>query len=444
MDRRAFLRTAVVSGTAAVTVSSSCSEATPVPERADRSVRTGSSPPGGSNAPVVSRVRTGFDVLADSGYALVRGQRVGLVSNPTGVVRDLRHEVDVMTDSGQVDLVAAFGPEHGFRGSARIGGAGGPYRDPRTGIRVYDTYDRGPGQIARLFREARVETVLFDMQDVGARFFTYIWTMYDCLLAASRARVRFVVLDRPNPISGRDAYGPVLHPRYATFVGRRPIAQQHGMTVGELAGLFNAEFVGGRVALEVSPMAGWRRDLFHDQTGLPWVMPSPSMPQLETAIVYPGTCLFEATNLSEGRGTTRPFELIGAPYVDHRWAGALSRQGLGGADFREAYFEPTTSKYRGETCGGVQLHVTDRRRFDAVRTAVAMIVTARRLYPADFAWRESGPPYWIDMLTGSAGMRMAVDAGATTDDIVHGWQDELVSFRRLREPYLLYGSSAER
>ena len=392
-------------------------------------------------------MRTGFETLADSGYALVRGQRVGLVSNSTGVVRDLRHEVDVMADSARVDLVAAFGPEHGFRGGARYGGAGGPYRDPRTGIRVYDTYGMGPAEIAGLFRDTGVETVMFDIQDVGARFYTYIWTMYDCMVAASRARVRFVVLDRPNPISGRSASGPVLHPRFATFVGRRPIAQQHAMTVGELARLFNSEFIdadenaAGGVALEVSRMAGWRRDLFYDETGLTWVLPSPSMPHLETALVYPGTCLFEATNLSEGRGTTRPFELIGAPYVDHRWASALSREGPGGVDFREAFFEPTSSKYRGRTCGGVQLHVTDRQDFDAIRTAVAMIVTARRLYRADFAWRESRPPYWIDLLSGSDRMRRAIDAGAMTDDVVRGWQDELAAFNRMRERYLLYDSS---
>ncbi|MGH3368170.1 MAG: exo-beta-N-acetylmuramidase NamZ family protein [Nocardioidaceae bacterium] len=447
MDRRAFLRTTAL-GTVAVAGSSSCSGSTPAPERADPSVRAGWSALGSSNAPAGSSVRTGFEMLADSGYALVRGHRVGLVSNPTGVVRDLRHEVDVMADSGQVDLVAAFGPEHGFRGDARYGGGGSVYRDPRTGIRVYDTYDMGPIEIAGLFRDTGIDTVMFDIQDVGARFFTYIWTMYDCMVAASRARVRFVVLDRPNPISGRQAYGPVMHPQYATFVGRRKIALQHAMTVGELARMFNAEFIGdeahaaGRVDLEVSQMAGWRRDLFYDQTGLPWVMPSPSMPQLETAMVYPGTCLFEGTNLSEGRGTTRPFELIGAPYVNHRWARELSREDLRGVDFRETYFEPVSSEYGGRTCGGVQLHVTDRREFDAVRTAVAMMVTARRLYGGDFAWSESSSPYWIDLLTGSNAVRKAIDAGASTGDVVHGWQDDLEAFRRRREPYLLYGSTS--
>ncbi len=424
MDRRTFLRsTALAAGATAIPTASAAG--------------TGSIEPG-------THVRTGFDTLAATGYAAVRGQRVGLISNPTGVVRDLRHEVDVMAASGQVDLVAAFGPEHGFRGSAEAGGSEGSYRDPRTGVPVYDTYGKTPAQIADALRSAGVDTVMFDIQDVGARFYTYIWTMYDCMVAASRAGVRFLVLDRPNPIGAEDAHGPVLHPEHATFVGRKPISQQHGMTVAELAGLFNAEFVpdddgaDGPVDLAVSRMTGWRRDLYGEQTGQPWVMPSPNMPRVETAVVYPGTCLFEATNLSEGRGTTRPFELVGAPYADYRWADALNDQGLAGVDFREAYFVPSTSKHRGVPCSGVQLHVTDRRGFDAIRTAIAMIVTARRLYPADVAWRESAPPHWIDKLTGSEQVRRAIDAGASADEVVAGWEAELEDFRRLRRGHLLY------
>ncbi|WP_432476681.1 exo-beta-N-acetylmuramidase NamZ family protein [Nocardioides sp. GXQ0305] len=389
------------------------------------------------------RVLTGFDTLARDGYRMVSGQRVGLISNPTGVVRDLRHEVDVMAGDDRVDLVAAFGPEHGFRGSAQAGGSepGGP--DPRTGIPVYDTYTKTPAEVAEYFRQAEVETVMFDIQDVGARFYTYIWSMYDCMVAASLAGVRFVVLDRPNPIGATAAYGPVLHPEHATFVGRKPISQQHGMTVGELAGLFNAEFLpddenaDGPVDLDVSRMRGWRRDLYAEQTGQPWVMPSPNMPRVETAVVYPGTCLFEATNLSEGRGTTRPFELIGAPYADHRWADALNERDLPGVDFREAYFTPFISKHLNTPCSGVQLHVTDRDDFEAIPTAIAMIVTARDLYP-EFAWRESAAPYWIDRLSGNEDVRLAIDAGADVDEVVAVWQADLADFRRLRARHLLY------
>ena len=389
------------------------------------------------------RVLTGFDTLARDGYRLVAGERVGLISNPTGVVTDLRHEVDVMAADDRVDLVAAFGPEHGFRGSAQAGGSEGDYIDPRTGVPVYDTYTKTPAQIAGFFQASGVDTVMFDIQDVGARFYTYIWTMYDCMVAASLAGVRFVVLDRPNPISATAAHGPVLHPEHATFVGRKAISQQHGMTVGELAGLFNAEFLpddanaDGPVELAVSRVSRWRRDMYAEDTGQPWVMPSPNMPRVETAVVYPGTCLFEATNLSEGRGTTRPFELIGAPYVDHQWAESLNELDLPGVDFREAYFTPFFSKHTNVACAGVQLHVTDRDDFEAIRTAIAMIVTARGLYD-EFAWRESAPPYWIDRLSGNEQVRLAIDSGAGFDDVVAVWQDELAEFRALRAEHLIY------
>ena len=430
-SRRSFLRSAALTAGAG-SLASAATVATSSPATAARVPSAG----GG--------VLTGFDTLRRDGYSMVAGQRVGLISNPTGVVTDLRHEVDVMAGDDRVDLVAAFGPEHGFRGSAEAGGSepGGP--DPRTGIPVYDTYRKTPEQIAGFFEEAGLDTVMFDIQDVGARFYTYIWTMYDCMVAASLAGVRFVVLDRPNPISATAAHGPVLHPEHASFVGRRPISQQHGMTVGELAGLFNAEFLpedpaaDGPVDLAVSRMARWRRDMYAEETGQPWVMPSPNMPRVETAVVYPGTCLFEATNLSEGRGTTRPFELIGAPYVDHRWARTLSEMGLPGVEFREAYFTPWISKHSGTACAGVQLHVTDRDDFEAIRTAIAMIVTARDLYD-EFAWREEEPPpYWIDKLSGNENVRLAIDSGAGVDDVVAVWQDELADFRALRAEHLLY------
>ena len=391
-----------------------------------------------------TRVLTGFDTLARDGYRLVSGQRVGLISNPTGVVTDLRHEVDVMAADDRIDLVAAFGPEHGFRGSAQAGGSEGDYIDPRTGVAVYDTYTKTPAQIADFFRAAEVETVMFDIQDVGARFYTYVWTMYDCMVAASLAGVRFVVLDRPNPIGATAAHGPVMHPEHATFVGRKAISQQHAMTVGELAGLFNAEFLpedaaaDGPVDLAVSRMKGWQRGMYAEETGQPWVMPSPNMPRVETAVVYPGTCLFEATNLSEGRGTTRPFELIGAPWVDHRWAETLNALDLPGVEFREAYFAPLSSKHMGAACAGVQLHVGDRDDFDAIRTAIAMIVTGRQLYPDDWAWRETAAPYWIDKLSGNEQVRLAIDGGAEVDEVVAVWRGELAEFRRIRARHLLY------
>ncbi|MFC9749373.1 exo-beta-N-acetylmuramidase NamZ family protein [Streptomyces niveus] len=380
------------------------------------------------------RVRTGFDRLAADGYRLLAGDRVGIVTNPTGVTQDVRHVVDVMHGDERVDLTAAFGPEHGFRGTAQAGGSEGRYDDPATGLPVYDTYQTSGQRLADIFTESGVDTVVFDIQDAGARFYTYIWTLYDCMEAAALAGKRFVVLDRPNPVTGRAALGPVLHPQFATFVGRRPIAQAHGMTVTELALLFNGEFLDRPVELDIVRMSGWRRADFFDDTGLPWVPPSPNMPTPETALVYSGTCLFEGTNLSEGRGTTRPFELLGAEGIDHAWAEAANAEELRGVRFREAYFAPTFNKFQGRTVGGVQLHVHDRESFDPVRTGIALLVTAKRSW-SGFAWREDN---WIDKLTGSTSVRTLIDAGADTDEVAGAWQADLAAFRTTRERYLQY------
>ncbi|KOT46516.1 hypothetical protein ADK41_01955 [Streptomyces caelestis] len=380
------------------------------------------------------RLRTGFERLAADGYALLDGRRVGVVTNPTGVTRDARHIVDVMHADDRVDLTAVFGPEHGFRGTAQAGGAEGRHDDPATGLPVYDTYLKSGQALADVFAASGVDTVVFDVQDVGARFYTYIWTLFDCMEAAALAGRRFVVLDRPNPVTGRAALGPVLHEEFATFVGRQPISQAHGMTVAELALLFNGEFLTTPAPLETVTMSGWKRSDFYDASGLPWVPPSPNMPTPETALVYSGTCLFEGTNLSEGRGTTRPFELLGAEGIDGRWADGANALGLEGVRFREAYFTPTFSKFQGRTVGGVQVHVHDREAFDPVRTGIGLLITAKRSW-SGFAWRADD---WIDKLTGSTRVRTMIDAGADTDEVVAGWQEELAGFRRTRRGYLLY------
>ncbi|MFF2407899.1 exo-beta-N-acetylmuramidase NamZ domain-containing protein [Streptomyces sp. NPDC058092] len=381
-----------------------------------------------------SRVRTGFDRLAADGYALLKGQKVGVVTNPTGITSDVRHIVDVMHPDDRVDLIAVFGPEHGFRGTAQAGGSEGRYDDPATGLPVYDTYLKSGQPLADVFTASGVDTVVFDIQDAGARFYTYIWTLYDCMEAAALAGKRFVVLDRPNPVTGRAALGPVLDPAFATFVGRREIAQAHGMTVTELALLFNKEFLTRPVDLRIVKMSGWKRADFFDATGLPWVPPSPNMPTPDTALVYSGTCLFEGTNLSEGRGTTRPFELLGAEGIDHRWAAAANALDLPGVAFREAYFAPTFSKFQGKTVGGVQLHVHDREAFDPVRTGIALLVTAKRTW-SGFAWRSDN---WIDKLTGNTRVRTMIDAGADADEVVGAWADDLAAFRSVRKKYLQY------
>ncbi|MGC9668688.1 exo-beta-N-acetylmuramidase NamZ domain-containing protein [Planosporangium sp. 12N6] len=430
MDRRRLL---AITGAAAV--------APTVGAVADQCPAGAAAKPGG---PSGDRVRTGLDRLVETGWATLAGRRVGVISNPTGVDRGYRHLVDLMHADGRVPVSAVFGPEHGFRGSAQAGGSEGTGVDARTGLPVYDAYGAGVDRWAQLYAQAGVETVVFDIQDVGARFYTYIWTMYDSMVAAARAGLRYVVLDRPNPIGGR-AYGPVMTPAFTSGVGKKAIVQQHGMTVGELSRLFNGEFVpadAGRPAvLEVVACRGWSPEEMAGDTGVPWVLPSPNMPTPDTALVYPGTGMFEGVaTITEGRGTTRPFELVGGPDLDHHWADRLNAAGLPGVAFREAYFTPTSSRFAGTLCAGVEVKVTDRRAFDPIRTGVAMLVEARR-YPS-FAWRadawDPDRPYWIDKLTGSDRLRTMIDAGAPTGDVVAAWRAELAAFEARRRPYLIY------
>ncbi|MGR4884514.1 exo-beta-N-acetylmuramidase NamZ domain-containing protein [Streptomyces sp. LARHCF249] len=396
-------------------------------------------PAGTAAGPRAAQVRTGFERLAADGYAELAGQKVGVVTNPTGITADARHLVDVLHADDRVDLVAVFGPEHGFRGTAQAGGSEGASRDPATGLPVYDTYDKSGQRLADVFTAAGIDTVVFDIQDVGARFYTYIWTLYDCMRAAALAGKAVVVLDRPNPAGGRRAAGPVLERPYASFVGREPIALAHGMTAAELALLFNGEFLSRlpekSVRLRTVAMAGWRRDAFFGGIGLPWVPPSPNMPTPDTALAYAGTCLFEGTNLSEGRGTTTPFEVLGAEGVDRRWAEAANALDLPGVWFREAYFTPSFSKHVGKVCGGVRLIVHDREAFDPVRAGIGLLVTARRSW-SGFAWRTD---HWIDKLTGSDRVRKLVDAGAGVDEIAGDWAAGLARFEAVRAEYLLYG-----
>ncbi|MFI5619982.1 exo-beta-N-acetylmuramidase NamZ domain-containing protein [Streptomyces sp. NPDC051567] len=392
-------------------------------------------------APEPGRVRTGFERLAADGYAVLAGQKTGLVTNPTGITADARHLVDVMHADERVDLVAVFGPEHGFRGTAQAGGSEGASRDPATGLPVYDLYGLSGQKLADLFTAAGIDTVVFDVQDVGARFYTYIWTLYDCMRAAALAGKAVVVLDRPNPVGGRGAAGPVLERPYASFVGREPIALAHGMTAAELALLFNGEFLADNpVGLRTVRMAGWRRESFFGESGLPWIAPSPNMPTPDTALAYAGTCLFEGTNLSEGRGTTTPFEVVGAEGADRRWAQAADALGLPGVWFRETWFTPVFSKHAGKVCGGVRLVVHDRDAFDPVRAGIGLLVTARRTW-SGFAWRAD---HWIDRLTGSDRVRTLVDAGAGVEEIAGDWAAGLARFAAVRERYLLYRSEPGR
>ncbi|MEU6666809.1 DUF1343 domain-containing protein [Streptomyces sp. NPDC046727] len=347
--------------------------------------------------------------------------RLGLVTNHTGVLPDLRPAAPALLRAG-ARLVALFGPEHGLHGTGQAGESETARTDPGTGLPVHDTYRLSGERLDKLLAGSGVDALVYDLQDIGARFYTYVWTMFDLMVSAARTGVRFVVADRPNPLGGLVSEGPLLDPAWASFVGRAPTPVRHGLTCGELARHLNASAVpqaaGSAADLTVIEVLGWRRAADAGATGLPWVAPSPNIPTPATAAVYPGTCLFEGTNLSEGRGTTQPFELVGAPYIDPRFAPALAELALPGVHFRDLYFVPAFHKHAGRPLRGVQLHVTDREAFAPVRTAVAMLATLRRLYPDDFAWHTTdggaegtGHRHFIDLLWGSDRLRRAVDAG---------------------------------
>ncbi|MDQ0994400.1 DUF1343 domain-containing protein [Streptomyces sp. V3I7] len=350
--------------------------------------------------------------------------RLGLVTNHSGVLPDLRPAAPALLDAG-ARLVALFSPEHGLHGTGQAGegeAARTAGTDTATGLPVYDTYGRSGERLDKLLIDSGVDALVYDLQDVGARFYTYVWTMFDLMVSAARTGVRFVVADRPNPLGGLVSEGPLLDPAWSSFVGRVPMPVRHGLTCGEFARYLNAsavpELAGESVDLTVIEAVGWRRAMDAEATGLPWVAPSPNMPTPATAVVYPGTCLFEGTNLSEGRGTTQPFEIVGAPYVDARLVPALDELALPGVRFRELRYVPAFHKHAGRALRGVQLHVTDRTAFAPVRTAVVMLATLRRLYPGDFAWHTedggaegTGHRYFVDLLWGSDRLRRAVDAG---------------------------------
>ena len=385
-------------------------------------------------------VTLGSDRLFDSDR--LRGLRVGVVANPASVDASLRHAVDRAASAPGVTLAAVFGPQHGFRADLQDNMIETPHaRDARRRVPVYSLYSETREPTAEML--AGLDALVVDLQDVGARIYTFVHTMANCLRAAARHGVPVIVCDRPNPIGGVAVEGPTLEAGYESFVGLFPIPMRHGMTIGELARLFNERF-GIGAALEVIPLEGWRREMYWDDTGLPWVMPSPNMPTLDTAIVYPGGVLFEGTQLSEGRGTTRPFELLGAPWVDAEpFAARLNALGIAGARFRPVIFEPTFHKHARQPCGGVQIHVTDRRAFRPVLAGVAVMGEFHRAAPDRFAWRE--PPYEyvhdlmpIDILAGSDRLRHAIEADVPAREIAQEWEVGTREFEAIRQPYLLY------
>lgn len=383
------------------------------------------------------KTRPGLELLFEQKMDLIRGRKVGLVTNHSAVTGDFTHAVDALLASG-VDLRALYGPEHGVRGDVADGKEVQSYRDPHTGIPVYSLY--GPTKKPTPEMLADIDVLLFDIQDIGARFYTYLYTMSYCLQACAQNHKRFVVLDRPNPVNGAAVEGNILDTGYSSFVGLHPIPIRHGFTVGEAAQFFNAE-LGFHADLEVVPCQGWKRAMFFDDTGLPWIMPSPNMPTIDAAIMYTGLCYIEGTNVSEGRGTSKPFEVVGAPFVDsYKLADHMNSLGLMGVRFRPTSFFPSMSKHRDSQCYGVQVHLTDRNKVETVPLGLHLIKSLHDLFPNEFQFRAPGPSgkSFFDLLLGTSKVRQAIEAGASVPEIILSWQPALSEFVAKRQPYLLY------
>ena len=385
-------------------------------------------------------MRLGTDVLLDS--KRLAGARVGVVCNPASLDGRYRHIVDRLAAAEDVELRAIFGPQHGFRSDVQDNMIETPHgRDPERRVPIYSLYSETREPTAEML--GGLDALVIDLQDIGARIYTYVYTLANCLRAGRRHGVRIVVCDRPNPIGGVEVEGALLRSGFESFVGQFPIPMRHGMTIGELARLFNDDF-GIGAELEVVPMEGWTREMYWEDTRLPWVMPSPNIPTVESTVVYPGTVLFEGVMLSEGRGTTRPFELVGAPWITaERFAASMNAARLPGVHFRPAVFEPTFQKYAKQACGGCQLHVTDRQAFRPVLTGVALIDRFRQSDRAKFAWRQ--PPYEyehdkvpIDILSGSDELRRQVEAEVPPAEIAASWRGDEDAFRKQRQRHLLY------
>ncbi len=387
------------------------------------------------------RVESGLEVLLDRHLPWLRGRRLGLLAHQASVTRDLAHAAQLLNDLRGVRLARLFAPEHGLWGAAQDHAPVASTRDQVTGLEVWSLYGERRAPTPETL--AGLDALVVDLQDIGARYYTFVWTLALAMRECARAGVRVIVLDRPNPLGGDRVEGNVPDPAFASFVGLYPLPARHGFTIGELARRFVLE-EGIRCDLTVARMRGWRRAMLWEDTGLPWVPPSPNMPTADTARVYPGGCLIEGTNLSEGRGTTRPFEWIGAPYLDgHRYAAALDAMSLPGVRFRPARFIPTFHKWAGEVCGGVQIHVTDRRRFRPFRTGIAAIAVARRLAPAEFRWKE--PPYEfehkrlpIDILFGTDRIRTQIEGGTDLPVIEATWRTALPLYTRRRRAFMIY------
>jgi uncharacterized protein YbbC (DUF1343 family) len=387
-------------------------------------------------------VELGLERLLEEGYRGLQNQRIALICNQASVDHSYRHAADLLHEHADIQLKALFGPQHGIRGDVQDNMIEtGHGVDRKTGLPVHSLYSETREPTDAMLQD--VDVLVFDMQDVGCRIYTFVYTLANCMRAARRLGKKVIVCDRPNPINGASIAGNILEPEYASFVGQFALPTRPGMTVGELARMFNQHF-GIGCDLEVIEMNGWKREFWHDETDAPWVMPSPNMPTLDSATVFPGTVHFEGTQVSEGRGTTKPFELIGAPYIDpDDYADQLNGLGLAGVYFRSCMFQPTFQKHAGVSCGGVQIHVLDRNAFEPWLAGIAMAKLVHDMYPDQFRWKV--PPYEyvydknpFDVISGTAKIREAFEQGITLDEITQSTRGPLAEFKELREPYLLY------
>jgi uncharacterized protein YbbC (DUF1343 family) len=403
-------------------------------------------------------VKLGDEVLFEKHLDLIRGKHVGLITNPTGLDGQLNSVIDLFRAQKDTQLVVLYGPEHGVRGNAQAGEYVPFYFDEHLKLPVFSLYGqthkppadmmtnideymrsfdtKHEGKQVAVGMMQSVDVMVFDLQDVGTRVYTYIATMAYAMQAAADAGIPFVVLDRPNPIGGGTMEGPILeYPKHSSFIGLYPIPLRHGMTAGELARLFNDKFLTKKVNLTVVPMENWSRDEWFDETSLPWVLPSPNLPTVESATVYPGQVIIEGTNLSEGRGTTKPFEFFGAPWIDgFVLAKKLNDLKLPGVKFREVWFTPTFSKFSGQQCGGCQLHITDRSAFQSIATTLSILATVKQLYGDKLEFHAE----YFDKVLGTSSVREALERGESVDKIVASFAPGLSAFRTLRKPYLLY------
>lgn len=385
------------------------------------------------------KIRLGNEVLLKENMGLIRDKKIGLVTNQTGLTSNLSNLVDILLSHSEINLVALFGPEHGYRGDVQDGIEVESYIDKKTNLPVYSLFGDTKSPTSAALKD--IEIMLFDIQDIGVRYFTYIYTMANTIESAGKVGLPFVVLDRPNPLGGIKVEGNIVEEDFNSFVGNYALPIRHGMTIGELATYFNEEFRMG-VDLRVIKMKNWQREMYYDETSLIWVSPSPNISTLDTAFIYPGTCLVEGTNISEGRGTVKPFEMIGAAWIDGiELSRELNSRKLPGVLFRPVYFSPLMSKYKDKKCEGVQFHTTDREAFLPVLSELTLLEVIIELYPDGFEWRElssSEHHFFFDLLCGTDKIRKGLVKGQKAEDIVKSWEDELLNFKGKRERYLLY------